>query len=417
MYDLPPQAALQQAKARPVSGEELEVMGKHAASLYGDGACKTLNEAVIETVKKAGLSPEQVQRVIEFTNQSAFHAAFQKEGSHRYVDFVGGPASPSEIMKDLNAGGGGTVFDRGDSDYRSSPSFSKTAAAFAVEDAPAFRPVEVAYENMFKVAEVPLPYHNPFGETEQARMKLADIRDSLVSQLSSREVELEEIVSDLYWQVKQAALNGVPLGHIVQAWAVANPRPGCVKLAFHHIGPRLIADDVIKSDEFGASLKKTASAVVNVEHPLVQTFAAMCGCLEKIASMRKTLEEVVDAHSRISHFEKRAAALTGGGVIPKAWGAAKNLAAQASPVAAEKATNLGAAFLGPQVGAALGGAVGTAVKYAPHAAAALGAKEIYDRGVKYGPGQIPLRYAKGHIPGTREYYAREIGLQQGAWPM
>jgi hypothetical protein len=98
-----------------------------------------------------------------------------------------------------------------------------------------------------------------------------------------------------------------------------------------------------------------------------------------------------------------------GGLLPKAWRGAKSLAQSAAPHVAEGVT----AIAGPTAGAI----AGKATEYSPYIAGGLAAKELYDRGVKYGPGQIPLRYAKAQIPGTREYYAREIGLQQGAWPM
>jgi hypothetical protein len=113
MSDLPFQALLQQAHARSVSGEELEAFGKKAAAQYsrGDGS---LTEAVVETVKHAGLSPEQVKRVVEFANTTAYLTEFKKEGSHhRVVEFQGGPADPSAVLQDLNDGGGGTVFDVG----------------------------------------------------------------------------------------------------------------------------------------------------------------------------------------------------------------------------------------------------------------------------------------------------------------
>src|ERR1700689_4607449 len=66
MQDFPAQGLLQQMHARPISGERLQVLGKHASSGFLAGKYKSLTEAVVETVKQAALSPEQVQRVIEF---------------------------------------------------------------------------------------------------------------------------------------------------------------------------------------------------------------------------------------------------------------------------------------------------------------------------------------------------------------
>jgi hypothetical protein len=128
MHDLPSVTLLQQQHAVPKTGEELEVLGKCAAKKYAGGELETLNEAVVETVKHAGLSPEQVRRVIEFANTNAYLTEFNKEGSsHKYIEFHGGPADPAEILRDLNDGGGGTVFDRGLADYALAPPQVKTS--------------------------------------------------------------------------------------------------------------------------------------------------------------------------------------------------------------------------------------------------------------------------------------------------
>jgi hypothetical protein len=93
MSDLPSTGIYQQSHARPHSGEFLEVLGKHAAADWGSGKYGTLTEAVTEHVKQAQLSPEQVKRVVEFANTSAFLTDFKKEGTTgKVVDFSGGPA-------------------------------------------------------------------------------------------------------------------------------------------------------------------------------------------------------------------------------------------------------------------------------------------------------------------------------------
>ena len=68
MHDLPSVMLLQQSHAPVKTGEELETMGKVASRKFLTGEAGSLNEAVVETVKHAGLGPEQVRRVIEFAN-------------------------------------------------------------------------------------------------------------------------------------------------------------------------------------------------------------------------------------------------------------------------------------------------------------------------------------------------------------
>jgi len=134
MSDLPRQGLLQQLNAHPHSGEYLEVLGKRAAARWSSGDHKTLTDAVTETVKQAQLSPEQVKRVVEFANTDAYLTEFKKEGGeHHVIDFHGGPADASEILKDLNDGGGGSVFDRGTGDYNAPPNDMKISSSKAEE--------------------------------------------------------------------------------------------------------------------------------------------------------------------------------------------------------------------------------------------------------------------------------------------
>lgn len=487
MHDLPSRTLLQQMHAQPKSGEELEVLGKQAARMYLCGGC-SLNDAVVETVKQAGLSPEQVKRVVEFANTSAYLKEFEKKGStDKYIHFEGGPASPGEVLKDLNDGGGGTIFDRGDTHYAAPPvaqpkeklaernwwrmeQMSKEAglatniarrvkpgvtkgnirkaaeelgeevlqskmgspldeyllakeatlksdiaekvvdigtravkgaatgarealpqhniaalkrglegdfagaigthaggkavweglkrrlrgegaasvaeqaakekqklmlglggagvaaglgglalgrsqgAAQAKQASVDFSPTESAFEQLWEVEDKPLPYAEPMSDILDMRDKLASARDQLNSDLGTMEVEFMAINDDLYGQVKQAALEGVPLGHIITAWADVTPGPGYVKAAFARISPKLVSDGVFPSyDAVGGSLEKMASVgMPDHSHPLIQCFAAYCTHLDKMAEARAARDELHAYFEKADHFVKRAA-----GAIPK----------------------------------------------------------------------------------------------------
>lgn len=414
-----------------MSGEELEVFGKKAALRYTCGECGTLSDAVVETIKSAGLSPEQVRRVVEFTNQNAYLAEFKKESSsHKYIEFHGGPADPSEVLKDLNDGGGGTVFDRGEADY-SSPPLEKAAsltarnrAALGLEkEASSTDPREAALWEAFSSSGEPLPYDDPYQDSVAMREKLATTRDNLNSDLSFLETEYLAIGEHLYEQVKQAALEGTPLGHIIQAWQDITPGEGYVKCAFQLIGPRLVDEEVFESlDAVAGSLEKTASAgaMANHEHPLLQTFAALCSQLDKLAHVRAQRDEADEYFNRIDWFTREAMqkvareeaslgkalarrAEQGGGLIRKGWTTVGNLAEAASKPAGAIAGAIHPSLRKP---------VEFGTRNLHRGAALLAGKEVYDRAIKYGPGQLPLRYAKSHVPGTREYYVRQMNLQQ-----
>jgi hypothetical protein len=203
MSDLPSQGLYQQLHARPVSGEHLEVLGKKASANWQSGRAETLTDAVVETVKHAGLSPEQVRRVVEFANTDAFLTEFKKEGqASKMVDFgSGGPADPSEVLKDLNDGGGGSVSDDGLGDYRMGPS-SKHASAGSVEDLAAAFQTEGAEYN----------FESPFTDALVLREKLAGALEHMTAELDGCNRIAYEAGEAVYYNVKQASLEGATLG-------------------------------------------------------------------------------------------------------------------------------------------------------------------------------------------------------------
>ena len=321
-YDLPPQALLQQSAAHSLSGEELETYGKHASALYGCGTCASLNDAVVATVKQAGLSPEQVRRVCEFANTDAFVREFKKEGTaSKYVNFDGGPASFSEVLKDLNDGGGGTVFDRGMADYAQAPVAVKTSAARLLQQNRSSlektagvtieepeNPADAVLAEAFAVDKTasPIPFHRPLQDVEDLQDKLATARDTTTSEMSSLETLLLDVTEELYGHIKQASLEGVPLGHVVQAWhQTLAPNADLVKSAFAQLSPRLMDDGLFNTwDSLGASIEKTAGVglVLNEDHPIVQSFGAYCEVVTKLAEIRAAREELMDGIDQLSAF-------------------------------------------------------------------------------------------------------------------
>jgi hypothetical protein len=419
MEDLPTSMLTQQAASKPRSGEELEAFGKQAASKYHAGISPTLNEAVVETVKQAGLSPEQVRRVIEFTNTAAFLQEFNKESSaHRVVHFRGGPADPSEILKDLNDGGGGSVFDPGTGDYNMPPPDLEKAAMVASER---LGIEDQHLKQAFAVPESHLPFAEPYNEAMAAKDKLASIHDEAQSELSAEESRYFDICEALFREVKQASLGGTSLGHIVAAWQHVNDDPVFVKAAFQVLSPQLLENEVFLSKESMAeSLTKTAGAgMANKEHPLVRTYEDFCGSLAKMAALRQISEEAAENADNLVLFlgelskQADAAQMVGKGLsqIPKVWRRATEVASKASVPARRIAETVGKE-ISPGAGDVAGKVVGTAVKYAPHAAAGLAAEEVYQR-ARYNPAvQGAKNLVLSRIPYTHPYLVRQYDLQQ-----
>lgn len=367
MSDTPNSWAYQQAHARPVSAEKLEVMGKHAAAEWHNGRFETLSEAVIDTIKEAQLSPEQCRRVIEACNTAAFLQDFNKEGAtNRVVDFHGGPADPAAVLQELNGGGGTQAISKHAHDYETEPSSHKHASAKE----------EQSLHDLFgKTAAVELPYANPHAEVIDLKDKLAGAEQHLQSQLSGLEIAYADLGDRVYHQVKQAALDGTSLGEVLQAWETVAPSPDYIKVAFSLITPRLLREGVFHGVEsMTRSVDKTASAqIVNPEHPLVIDFSEFCEVLSKLAETRAARSEVLANLKHLDAYLKQANA------VGKAWDLAGRAGAAAAPL-----------------GRAIGGDTGaTIAKAAPKVMLA-------------GGGLIAANEAKTHLENSPSLPARGI---------
>lgn len=355
MSDLPSQGLIQQRYARSVSGEDLATMGKRASAQWRHGEFKTLSDSVIATVKHAHLSPEQVKRVVEFTNTEAYLEEFRKEGqTNKVVDFgAGGPADISDILKELNDGSGGTVFDAGTGDYNGPPAESKTASA---EE-------ETALGELFKTAGQEYPFADPLADVIDAREKVAGAISQVSSMQSGLEIAYGDLADRMYFQVKQAALNGIALGDIAEALAAVAPTTEYIKVAFEMMAPRLLKDEVFYTvEQMTASMDKTASArLVNKSHPLLVDFGEFCTTLHKLAELRGTRTELDKHYGDLTAFLKTAGekiAKEGKAVeLAKKVQHGANWAGEHAGNAAQKATQYLAGGKGEMTKKLVGGAV------------------------------------------------------------
>ena len=389
MSELPRQGLHHHAGGRTVSAEHLEVLGKQAASKWASGEQSTLRESIVEQVKTAGLSPEQVKRVCEFANTAAFLDEFKKEGAHKFIDFGShGPANPAEVLQDLNLGTRSTVHVHGSHDYDNPP--PKTAS---VEPH-----IENAFVATFSAPEVPMHLHDPYRDAVDLKDKLAGAVGELGAEISQLELQYAETADHLYRQVKEAAMDGNSLGEVLAAWAAVAPSADFAKVAFQLFTPRLLREGVFSNaDEVMGSMSKTASsiAIVNPEHPLVRGFEEYCGTLSKLATARTTHDELKGELGILVNFFKHAGA---GGVAGKAlkgaWQGSKAVSQAAGQHAGE--------FMGELAGPTAGMITEGAIAHAPHIAALLAANEA-----RLKANQSPTYHnVMGVIPGTADYNYR-----------
>jgi hypothetical protein len=417
MEDLPVSLLMQQEKARPRTGEELETFGKHAARSFLGGECKTLSEAVVETVKSAGLAPEQVKRVVEFANSSAYLQKFASEGpNHKVISFKGGPADFSDVIKDLNDGGSKTASVHSSSglqDYATPPPNVEQLAARNMDR---FGSVDTKLAEAFGVVEQEYPYEDPLRDVHDLRDKIAGLYDEATLELSTLENEYLTVSDELFQQVKQAALEGIPLGAVVKAMGEVTVDPELFKTAFAMLTPRLVQNQVFRNEAAMAdSLAKYAGAgLVNPDHPLLTAFGEYCGTLQKLAATREVQTDAATQLDVLSTYMSKAASAAVAaaekvrgvaGHIPKVWGAATDLAARASKPVSEFATTLG--------GETAGQIAGGIVEYSPHIAAGLAAEEGYQRAKNNPAIQAGKNFVAARVPYTHQNMMRQYALQQG----
>lgn len=248
------------------SSEELQGYGKQAAHAWAGGEHPTLTQAVVGSVKTAGLNREQVQRVVEATNKEAHAIMHNKEGSaDRVVTFDGGLARADEALRHLNS--------------TPEPIFYGSLADY--QDAP-----KQASAELPPAPELP-PLEDPLLEVRKLAARYDSLLKQADSQLSNLETEVEWAGYSLLEAVKTANAGGSTLGEIVQAWGAAGADPYFVKRAFEEITPGLVKTGRWKETGMAEDLRKVAAVglYADTSHPVVKAFIDFSSSVaEKIAT-------------------------------------------------------------------------------------------------------------------------------------
>ena len=380
-----------------MGGSELESMGKQAAEAWSAGLHPSIHEAVVTTVKCAQLSPEQVKRVVEFANQTAFLAAHKKEGSnHKYIDFgPEGPANPSEVLQELNSGGGGTVFDSGSNPYQIEP----TQAVSSISER------EMLDALFPKTASEGYAEADPLQDSMDLYQKLAGLADRTGSAINSLERICDETHEALFNEVKQATLHGYSLADVVSIWEQVDPSGEYVKVAFASMLEPLLESGVfLLPDQVTASLLKQAQVgTPDPSTPIVTNFKAYCEVVDKLAEERSNHAQYVEGAATLQAFLRKEAA--SGGVLHKGI----ELVRKGGQHAQRGGEAAGKFLLGDSKGAKH---IGTAARYATYAAPAIAANEIYRNTLGSSPAfQRAKHRVLTAVPGTQEYYQKDLENQ------
>lgn len=267
---LPLGLSLQRA-AKPVDPEQLELMGKRAAALYRDGK-HNLSEAVVATVKEACLSPEQVKRVCEFANTSAYLSEFEKAGEMRNVTFSGGPADPGYVLKDLNDGGNPALNNVGSADYQAPLTSYKTASIGMDKIAEAFGLPTDGVKTASAVSHTRdhARHIDPADDVNDLRLGLERAKEDAISKLASARILYDGLAKDLCASVTQAVETGTSLGDIGRAWSGYTEDARLYKEAMYKVATHLKA----RGHKDLNMMAKVASVIPNPAHPVMASYVA-----------------------------------------------------------------------------------------------------------------------------------------------
>lgn len=263
---------------------EIEAYAKEAARVFCEGECSTLNQALVQVIKTAGLNREQVQRAVEMVNKEAYQRDFfSKTSSERNVEFSGGPARVAEVMAQLNAVPE-RIEVRGVSDYDNPP-----------------KQAEAGWDQFDRDFALRQPEEPPIRDRLRECNKLASqLRDRLReadSHKSACESDLEYTKYSMTRAVKEAHAEGLTLGDIVYAWSSLQPPEVLVKKAMSFVGPTVFAmvrangDANNLSSHFKVAAERFAQPI-NPDHPLVTSFKDFCRLEVELAANEKVAGEL-----------------------------------------------------------------------------------------------------------------------------
>jgi hypothetical protein len=296
-----PQGIIEQARARPVDPGKLQLLGKQAAAMYSSQRTP-LSDAVLQVIENEDLGPEHARRVCEFANQAAFQSEWEKGGSARNIEFSGGPADPSVVLKGMNDG-------------------SQSEAPVQVNDysapppAPHARNVE---DEIFGKTAAAAPVSG-VSDLQAMRTTAIGAREHVMSKVSSLTTRLEVLREDLGHEAKKLVLQGEPMSKIAAAWSFFGTE-GNLLNAIKCASARLVNDHVLTSRQFDVSLHKTAAAGSrpNPEHGVVATYIEFCKTANELQQLQGALNVFEDRIADINSALK--SAITGGTQLQKAVG-------------------------------------------------------------------------------------------------
>jgi hypothetical protein len=267
----------------------LQYLGKQAAALYSSNGTP-LSDAVVQVVGREDIGPEHTKRVCEFANQAAYQGEWEKGGSVRNIEFRGGPADPSWVLKELNDGSRQDAV-RVSSDYDFP--VEKRASANRVEEE-IFSGYTSGQERR---SEVP----SSLSELNAVRETINGASDHIFSKVAGLEVTKEHLGIELADEVKKLVLDGTGMDKIASIWSAFTVSPAATKEALQVVADKLVTDKVASYQQIKDDLTKTAAArVPNPAHPIVSRFIEFSKVAAEIKKLRRAMKVLDENKSKVA---------------------------------------------------------------------------------------------------------------------
>lgn len=289
---------LTQPAGSNVAPETLEMLGRQASQLFQSQGVP-LNQALSQVLANhPELGNEHVKRIIEFANTVTFQEMFQNS-QDKNVHFD--VADPGVVLRDLKDGGSPAHSGKPlNSDYSSSPKSSNNSAdldAALMQQFTGNHPTPGDSESV-KVAsavseEVDHEKHtNPIEDAYDTMIRLQATREKLAESYETMDLTLQKAQEDFYQQIKLQVgdEDGAGLGGVLSALEKIASQD-LVELVVAPATERLVKEGYNKQ-HLTCSLRKTAGAVPNLQHPLFASFDAIIKIAEEMVNCGQALSDV-----------------------------------------------------------------------------------------------------------------------------
>jgi hypothetical protein len=261
---------------QPIQPEVLMHLGKVAAQTSQTSGM-SLTDAVVRTIGMQKLNAEQVRRVVEHANHTAFHQKYASmDASMRVVELEGGPADPSAVIERLSLAAAPIQEHCKVSDYMMAP-MPKVAS---------FVGLGLAHpDKMTKTAAL--------SDVYVLHGQLKSAHEELASEVGALKHRVLDTVRELSGLVKQAMYEGAFHEDLERAWGSVSSKHA--QSILRELGlPRAPAH------------VKVASRKIASEHPLMAGFRKFVKYASDYEAANEAVRSVEVELARVEEYLRRA---------------------------------------------------------------------------------------------------------------